>query len=318
MDKDASPQRIVSLLPGATDIVAALGLEDHLVGLSAECDAPASVMDRPRVSLTALETHGCEPGSIDSMVRDRLAKGEPIFQADADTLAAIRPDLILSQSLCDVCAATPSTLTRAAIGGATVLSLDGRDLDGLIDDVRMVADAAGIPQRGEQLAARLEQQRQAARRRPRRRPRVLAVEWPDPLFVGGHWIPHMIEEAGGETLGAPGDHSVVIPWCRVRDYAPEVILMLPCGMGLEEGANTLPALTRQPGWADLPAVETGQVYLLDGNRHFSRPGPGPFEGLEILAEILDGSAPDQRPGRWRRARQSELQASSRRAIGPWE
>jgi len=294
-------QRIVSLLPGATEIVCDLGLADQLVGISGECDQPLDVMDRPRVSLGAIEPGDSDPGRIDAAVRETLAAGQPLFRADTEALAKLQPDLILSQSLCDVCAATPGSLTAEAIGDATVLSLDGRDLDGLQADIQAVAHAAGVPERGEQRVAALQRRREQARRRPKRRPRVLAVEWPEPLYLGGHWVPDMILEAGGDPLGAPGDHSVTVDWQAILDFAPEVILHLPCGMDVEQAANNFTALTARPGWQTLPAVQAGAVYLLDSNRFFSRPGPAVFTGIEILAHILEGGGNDPAPGYWRRA-----------------
>lgn len=294
-------QRIVSLLPGATEIVAALGLADRLVGISAECDQPSALMDRPRVSIAALDTGETDPAAIDREVRARLASGAPLFRADSDALRALRPDLVLSQSLCDVCAATPDSLTARAIGDATVLALDGRDLKGLLRDIERVAAAAGVPDRGVRLIQSLERRRRTVAERPRSTARVLAVEWPEPLFIGGHWVPDMIVTAGARALNAPGDHSVAIDWDQVRDFAPTVVLVLPCGQSIRGAATGLQSLQQRPGWRALPAVRRGEVYLLDGNRYFSRPGPAAFTGLEITAHILGTDATDPAPGAWRRA-----------------
>ena len=300
-------RRIVSLLPGATEIVAALGLGDQLVGISAECDEPPALMDRPRVSLAALDTTETDPAAIDREVRDRLARGAPLFQADPDALKALNPDLILSQSLCDVCAATPASLTAEAIGDASVLALDGRDLDGLLEDIRQVAAAAWVEERGRQLIASLNRRRRAIAASRGDRPRVLAVEWPEPLFVGGHWVPDMIVSAGGQPLNAPGDHSVVIDWDEVRAVAPSHILVLPCGQSLAGAQAGLARLQQHPGWSQLPAVQHGEVHLLDGNRFFSRPGPAAITGLEIIAHLLGtGPTTDPAPGGWRRATPAEI------------
>jgi iron complex transport system substrate-binding protein len=272
------------------------------VGISAECDAPAAVMDRPRVSLAAMETGGTDPAGVDAAVRDRLARGEPLFRADHAALRRLRPTLILSQSLCDVCAATPGSLSADTIGDATVLALDGRDLDGLLEDIHRVAAAAGRPGHGRRLAASLSARREAITRRPDPPSRVLAVEWPDPLFVGGHWVPHMITAAGGEPFNAPGDHSVVVDWDAVRAFAPTHIVIMPCGESLTGATDALASLQRRPGWDALPAVRDDAVYLVDGNRFFSRPGPAAFTGLEIMAAILGtGTVADPAPGFWQRA-----------------
>jgi iron complex transport system substrate-binding protein len=301
-------ERIVSLLPGGTDIVCALGLEDRLVGISAECDQPATVMDRPRVSLSLLDTGEAEAAEIDRRVRDRLAAGEPLFRADHEALAALRPDLILSQSLCDVCAATPDALTAAAVGDARVLALDGRDLDGLLADIHNVAAAAGATDHGQALVDRLVARRLAIGTPPAPRPRVLTVEWPDPLFIGGHWVPDMVVAAGGEPLGQPGAHSTTVSWEAVQAFDPEVILIMPCGEDLTGAAAALASLRRRPGWPALSAVQSAAVYLLDGNRHFSRPGPGAFTGLEIIAHILGTGQQDPAAGYWRPASPSECRA----------
>ncbi|MEX0385675.1 ABC transporter substrate-binding protein [Spiribacter onubensis] len=300
------PDRIVSLLPGATEIVSALGLEDRLIGISAECDQPLSVMGRRRVSLAALDPRETDPAAIDREVRDRLASGRPLFQADQAALRELDPDLILSQSLCDVCAATPGGLTAEAIGDAEVLALDGRDLDGLLEDIRRVAMAAGVPDKGDALIDSLDRRRQAVRRHKAPSRRVLTVEWPDPLFIGGHWIPDMVVTAGGESLGGPGDHSVVVEWDTVRRFDPEVIIMLPCGQSVAGAARGLASMRSRPGWENLAAVRTHAVYLVDGNRFFSRPGPAAFTGLELMAHILGTGQPNPAPGYWRQARGEEL------------
>ncbi|UEX79357.1 ABC transporter substrate-binding protein [Spiribacter halobius] len=296
-------ERIVSLLPGATETVAALGLEDALVGISADCDAPASVLDRPRVS-QALIDPAQTPAAIDREVRERSARGAPLYQVDAAALAALRPDLVLAQSLCDVCAPTPGGLTAEAVAGASVLSLDARDLQGVFAEIAHIAEAAGAGSVGPRLLAQLRARLAAARRLPTRRPRVLTVEWPEPLFIGGHWVPEMVRLAGGQPLGVPGAHSRTVSWDEVRDFAPEVIILMPCGLGLEAAARTLPALTARPSWDTLPAVRTGAVHAVDGNRHFSRPGPGLVTGVEVLSALLAGSPPP--PSLARRATPHEL------------
>ena len=300
------PARIVSLLPGATEIVSALGLADRLVGISAECDQPPSILNRRRVSIAALDPQETDPAAIDREVRDRLASGAPLFQADPAALRELEPGLILSQSLCDVCAATPGSLTAEAIGAAEVLALDGRDLDGLLEDIRRVAEAAGVPDTGHALIDTLDRRRRAVRRHQTPSRRVLTVEWPDPLFIGGHWIPDMVVTAGGESLGAPGEHSVVVDWGTVRRFDPETIVMLPCGQSVAGAAQGLDSMRSRPGWDELAAVRNGAVYLVDGNRFFSRPGPAAFTGLELMAHILGTGQPDPAPGYWRQARREEL------------
>lgn len=293
-----SAERIVSLLPGATETVAALGLESALVGISADCDAPSSILDRPRISQGVIAP-GQSPQEIDREVREHAATGAPLYRVDAAALAALAPDLVLSQSLCDVCAPTPGGLTAEAVREAEVLSLDATDLDGVLADIARIASAAGAEAAGGALLAGLRRRLRAARHSPRHRPRVLTVEWPQPLFIGGHWVPEMVQLAGGEPLGTPGAHSVTVPWQEVVDFAPEVIVVMPCGLGLDAAAATLPALTQRAGWTSLPAVRAGAVYVVDGNRHFSRPGPGLVTGVEVLAALLAGDGPD--PGLARRA-----------------
>ncbi len=299
--------RIVSLLPGATDLIVALGLERQLVGISAHCNLPEHMAPLPRVNMGLIPASTVEPAAIDAEVRRRISHGEPLFHADADQLKALKPDLILSQSLCDVCATTPSALTAEAIANARVLSLDGRDLDGLINDIHAVITITGMHERGAALIEDLNARRArstAPASAPRRR--VVAIEWPEPIFIGGHWIPDMLITAGGETLGAPGDHSVVVDWQRIQAFDPQVLLIMPCGEHLDGAERGLECLRRQPDFLNLAAVAEGEVYLLDGDRYFSRPGPNAFTGLEIIGHILGTVQQDPAPGYWRAAERREL------------
>lgn len=299
--------RIVSLLPGATDIILALGLEQQLVGVSAHCTLPDTIPTPPRVNMGLIPAALSDPAAIDAEVRRRTQHGEPLFHADAEQLKQLEPDLILSQSLCDVCATTPAGLTAEIIQDAQVLSLDGRDLDGLLTDIESVIAATGATARGEPLLQSLTQRRQRATATgATQRPRVATIEWPEPIFIGGHWIPDMVITAGGETLGAPGAHSVVRDWDEIKAFSPEVLLIMPCGEHLPGAEKGLNCLRRLPGFQYLPAVIHHQVYLLDGDRHFSRPGPQAFTGLEIIAHILGTVHEDPAPGYWRAARAEEL------------
>lgn len=284
--------RIVSLLPSATEIVCALGLADMLVGVSHECDYPAAVVaDLPRVTGSAIP-HGLPSSEVDRLVSARLAQGESLYTVDEDLLRELRPDLVITQELCDVCAvsfADVCTLAERLPGNPQVVSLAPPDLAGIFADVQTVAIAAGMPTQGEQLKAQLQQRLDRLQRQTAGRPRpgVVALEWLDPPFIAGHWVPEMIEFAGGhDLLGRAGAKSVRVTWENVLSAQPDVVLLVPCGYSAEAAQREWAALTPPPGWGDLPAARNGQVYALDANSYCSRPAPRVVEGVEQLARLL--------------------------------
>ena len=285
--------RIISLLPSATEIAAALGFGDHLVGRSHECDFPPSVESLPICSSTKIPADGTSY-EIDERVKEIVAEGLSVYRVDVDLLRELRPDFILTQTQCAVCAVTPRDLEQAlcAWTGAqpTMVSLEPNNLDDVWNDFRRVGDALGVSARAEELIdslnKRLAAMRGEARRAPSR-PTVGAIEWLGPLMAGGNWMPELIEIAGGRSLFAqPGQHSPWLDWATLTEADPEIILLLPCGFKIAQTIRDLNLLTENPAWANLRAVKQGRVYAIDGHHFFNRPGPRLVESAEIVAEIL--------------------------------
>jgi iron complex transport system substrate-binding protein len=284
--------RVVSLLPSATEIVYALGLEDDLVGVTFECDEPARARHDKPVVVGGHDTSTMTPGEIDAYVRAQVAAGVDLYHLHEDALAGLDPDLILTQDLCWVCALPSGQVTQALdfLGcRADVLPLDPYSLDDVLETVRTVAARAGVAPRGEvvhaALRARLDDV--AARVAGRPRPRVAVVEWVDPPFTAGHWIPDLVRAAGGDPVVAtPGGRSVTTTWAAIADARPDVVVVSPCGYHLDgAAAQAVGVLARLP---DVP------VWAIDGDGLIVRPGPRVVDGVEALAAILH---PDAVPGR---------------------
>ena len=289
--------RVVSLIASATEIVCALGEEASLVGRSHECDWPPSVRALPAVSRPAFPTAGGSR-AVDQALKERLRRALSVYDVDAALLKALRPDLILTQTQCEVCAVSPADVARAVCElvarPARLLALEPNALGDVWRDVARVAGALGVAARGAALVAGLQARVAAVARRAgalAERPRVAVVEWIDPLMAAGNWMPELVALAGGTNLfGEAGRHSPWMTWDALAAANPDVILVSPCGFGLERTRVEMPALAAQPGWGALRAVTAGRVYLADGNAYFHRPGPRLAESLEILAEILHPSA----------------------------
>jgi len=282
--------RIVSLVPSATEIVASLGLTDALVGISADCDFPPEVRGKPVLS-EAVVTPDLSSPEIDRRIRGRAHTGRSVYHLDAAQLARLRPDLILTQELCTVCAPSFSVVMQAARlldAEPRIVSLEPRRLLDILDNIRFVGELAGVPEPAADLARRLKRRIDGvAARSGGERPRAVCVEWLEPVYVGGHWVPEMVAAAGGrDVLGAPGEASRMVEWRDVRDARPDVLVVMACGFDVSRTRAEIGLLTRRPGWDDLPAVRSGRVYLADASAYFSRPGPRIVDGLEILAAIL--------------------------------
>ena len=285
--------RIVSLLPAATEMVCALGLADQLVGVSHECAYPAEVVGKPVVMRGVLATHEMTQAAIDAEVTRRLRAGEPLYEVDAERLAALEPDLVITQELCEVCAASPKDLAAALAGlvrRPQVLQLTPRSLAEIFQNLRQVGAATGREAQAAALVAGCEARIEAVRARAagaRTRPRVFCMEWLDPPYCSGHWVPEMVELCQAtDPLSRQGTDSVRVPWQAVLDWAPEVLVVMPCGYGLEAVQRQAEALPKLPGWARLPAVQAGRVYAVDADALFARPGPRVVEGLELLAHLI--------------------------------
>ena len=284
--------RIVSLLPSATEIVCELGLRDQLVGVTHECDHPASVKSLPRVTKTLIPTDASSR-EIDALVRDRLGQQSALYSLDMDMLEQVAPDLIVTQALCDVCAVAESEVRDAACllpGGPPVVNLEPETMGEVLDCIRQVARAIGEPARAEPVIAKLQARIDAVLARvatTKARPRIALLEWLDPPFSTGHWNPELIRLAGGvDGFGREGQKSVTLRWQQVTDWQPEVVLISCCGFTIERTMEEVGVLRDVPGWEDVPAVRDGRVFVTDGSSYFSRPGPRLVDSLELLAHVI--------------------------------
>lgn len=284
--------RIASLLPSATEIVFALGLGDQLVAVTHECDFPVEAATKPHVTRNLLPS-GLSSMQIDSDVREGMRNAHTIYALDNERLVEQAPDVVLTQSLCDVCAVPKPAVDDAVCdmpGGATVVSLDPHTLGEVLGSIIAAAEALDVPERGRTLVRGLQQRIDAiegAVRGAMVHPRVLCCEWLDPVYCGGHWVPEQVRIAGGEDgLGREGEPARSIPWDEVLRFAPEVIVLMPCGYDAPQTAERIGELAERPGWAALPAVREGRVFAANGSAYFSRPGPRLVDGLELLARIL--------------------------------
>lgn len=290
--------RIVSLLPAATEIACALGLCERLVGVSHECDYPSYVRELPKVTRSLIPA-GATSVEIDALVRQRMAAGESLYTLDMPLLERLRPDLILTQALCDVCAVAEEEVRQAACtlpGNPRVVNLEASHLSDVLASIELVAQAADMPRRGGELVAALGRRIDAVRERAARiagRPRALVLEWIDPPFSAGHWTPELVEMAGGiEGVGRPGLPSQTTAWETIVAWQPEFMLIACCGFDVPRTRQDLPILMRQPGWGELPCVRKRRVYMVNGSAYFSRPGPRLVDSLEIVANAMH---PDVHP-----------------------
>ena len=285
--------RIVSLLPSATEIVYALGLEDQLVGVTHECDHPLSARDRPRLTASRISHETMSSAEIDHAVRSHLDGHGSIYDLDEKLLRELKPDLIITQELCEVCAVSYKTVERAARmfdGECRVVSLEPTTIKDIFENIRTIgeltgrADEAGLVV-GD-LAARVDALA-AALADARRRPRTLMLEWIEPPFAPGHWVPEQVALAGGDhKFGSAGGKSRTTTAREIRDYAPETVVLIPCGYYKEDTLRALEDARLPEGWHELPAVRAGEVWAVDATSYFSRPGPRVVEGAEILARVL--------------------------------
>ena len=283
----------MTLLASATEIVCALGYEDALVARSHECDYPTSVTTLPACTESKIDTRKTSR-DIDDQVKSIVEQGLSVYRVDGNLLKELQPDVIVTQTQCEVCAASPKDLDRAVRDwtGAEprIVSLEPNALADVWTDIQNVAESLGEPGRGERLVAELQARMDAIEVQADQsdhRPCVACIEWIDPLMAAGNWMPELVGMAGGENLfGEAGRHSPWMTWEALCHTNPDVILILPCGYDIAESRRNMPALTRRPEWSDLIAVRTGRVYIADGNQYFNRPGPRLAESLEILAELL--------------------------------
>jgi iron complex transport system substrate-binding protein len=288
--------RIVALLPSATEIVCALGLEEQLVGVTHECDHPASVARLPHVTRSLLPGTASS-GEIDRAVGERRRAGQALYALDLPVLQSLRPDLIVTQALCGVCAVAEDEVRQAARtlpGSPRVVNLEPRSLSEVFRSIRQVAAAAGVLPAGEDLVRRLTVRVEAVAARSariERPPRAALLEWLDPPFSCGHWSPEIVRLAGGaEGFGRERQPSRRLSWDEIVAWRPEVVCIACCGFDVERTLADVAPLRSVPGWLEIPAVRAGRVVVTDGSQYFSRPGPRLVDSLEILAHVLNPAA----------------------------
>lgn len=286
-------RRIVSFLPSATEMACALGLSDQLLGITHECDYPPQIMGKPVVVRNVLPIESMSQAEIDVAVTQRLRDGLSLYRVEESLMQDIAPDLVLTQDLCQVCAPSGNEITellKSLPSKPQVLWLTPKNVEEIFGNLRELGEATGRSATAEALIAegrarlaRIE----AVTRTLGSRPRVFCMEWMDPLYCCGHWVPEMVRIAGGfDKLGREGSDSVRLPWNDVLEWKPEVLIVMPCGFDLDKTVDEARRLASYPGWNDLPAVRDGRVYAVDANSYFARPGPRVVEGTELLAHLL--------------------------------
>lgn len=284
--------RIVSLLASATEIVCALGADEMLVGRSHECDNPAWVRQLPACSDPAFDI-SVSSGEIDAEVRRRLRTGEPLYHLNSELIQSLRPDLLITQDHCEVCAVTPGDVERSAgcAVAAQQLALSASSLNDIFGSILRVAQAIGLEEKGKAVVRREQERLENVRKEAARVPRktVVLLEWTDPLFAMGNWGPELVEIANGELLlGSKGEHSAAIPAEKLSDADPECLIVAPCGFNLERSLRERTMLEQHPWWHELQSVRKNNVAFADGNLFFNRSGMTVSQTAEIIAEILHG------------------------------
>jgi iron complex transport system substrate-binding protein len=285
--------RVISLLPSATEIVAALGAMESLVGVTHCCDHPPLVDSRVRVTTTAVDGDAA-PGVVDAQVREIMGAGSPLYTLLDDRIRALKPDLIFTQALCDVCAVV-ETDVRALAATLTpvpeVIALSATSLDGVLEDMARAGAALGASDEAEEFIAgarnRMHRVHETLKAAKAPRPRTAVIEWGEPLYAAGHWVPEMVKRAGGiDVLAKPGEHSVIVTMEQVRASSPEVILIAPCGYDLPRAMEEGERLLALPEWS---WARECKVFALDANAFASRPGPRLIDGIEVMARLFNPS-----------------------------
>ncbi|MBA3961707.1 MAG: ABC transporter substrate-binding protein [Chthoniobacterales bacterium] len=286
-------KRIVSLLPAGTEIAAALGLMEEVVGVSHECDFPPAANERPRVTHCPFHRAGLTSKEVDYWVRTTLQERGTLYTIDEPLLRRLQPDIILTQQLCDVCAVGYGTVARLAATlpvPPRLVNLEPSSLADIFNDIRRVAEACAVPERGSEVVRRLTARVESVRRRAavaNRQRKCFLMEWVQPPFSSGHWGPELIELAGAyDSLGRKWQPSVGLAWEQIVEAQPEVIILALCGYDIERAEKDYEVLRAFPDFADLPAARDNEIYLTDASSYFARPGPRIVDSLEIVAGIL--------------------------------
>jgi len=291
--------RVASLLPSATELLFAIGAGPDVVGVTHECDWPPEARGLPSLTSSLFDHAGSAPGEIDRHVRTAVHEGSGLYALDAARLASLQPDLIVTQELCEVCAVSYRQVVSAVRelpGEVPILSLEPEGLDDIMETAVVLGRATGHEEGAERLVASMHHRIAVVGALPAvggGRPAVACLEWTDPLMAGGHWVPEMVRLAGGDdVLGAEGSRSAEVAWDDVVAAAPDVMVLMPCGFGLERSLACAGEVTSRPGFDALPCARTGRVAAVDGSSYFNRPGPRIVDGLEMLAAILRSAGPD--------------------------
>jgi len=292
------PIRIASTLASGTEIACALGLTDRIVAVSHECDYPPEISNRPRITSTKINANAGSK-AIDDEVRALASSNGSLYDVDAALLASLKPDVIIVQKQCEVCAVSPGDIVRAAtsqpvLASARVVALNPGSLDGIFDDVRAVAGAADRGADGDRLIASMKSRMEAVRSRAaaaKSRPRVMCIEWIEPMMLGGNWMPSLIEYAGGTcNLVRADEKSIEVDHDAMLEFDPEVVVVMPCGFDLKRTLREAHDLKSYPGWYDMTAFKARRIYAVDGNAYFNRSGPRIVDSLEILAGLIHPDA----------------------------
>ncbi|MBS1532787.1 MAG: cobalamin-binding protein [Bacteroidetes bacterium] len=292
--KSAHPyKRTISLLPAATEIVCALGLEDNLVGRSHECDFPEPVKRLPACSAANIPDN-LGSAAIDQKVKELLHDALSIYTVNREKIKELQPDVVITQAQCEVCAVSLDDVEEALKGyldkEATIVSLQPNSLQDIFNDIRTVANALDAHENGERLIEELTERVDIIRHKLKfieAKPTVACIEWLEPLMISGNWVPELVGIAGGTSiLAEAGQHSPFIKWEDIRKADPDIILVMPCGFSIERTLREMDILLGQPGFSELKAVKESRLYIADGNQYFNRPGPRIVDSIEILAEII--------------------------------
>jgi iron complex transport system substrate-binding protein len=289
-----SSQKIISLLPAATEIVCALGLEENLVGRSHECDFPSSVKQLPICS-EANFPDGLSSAAIDKKVKELLNDALSVYTVKREVIKELNPDVVITQAQCEVCAVSLQEVEEALENyldkQAHIVSLQPNSLEDIFDNIGEVAAALDVAGRGDQLIEDLQERVDIVRHKLKfneNKPTVACIEWLEPLMVSGNWIPELVNITGGTSvLAEAGKHSPFVQWVDIQLQDPEIIIVMPCGFSIERTMKEIDILLHLPGFADLKAVKNNRLYIADGNQYFNRPGPRIVDSIEILAEIIN-------------------------------
>lgn len=284
--------RIVSLLPSATEIVYELGLGDQVVGVSHDCDWPPEVLKKPKLSQAVVDSE-MSSAEIDQIVRERLHNALSVYHIDAELLQKLNPDLILTQELCEVCAPSFNDVCQAVKllrNQPQIVSLEPHTLEDIFDNILTIGEVTGRTEIARDVVARLRRRVERICKKTEtlaHRPKVCCIEWLEPIMIAGHWVPQMVEYAGGEDwLGEIGYPSRYADWEEILTYNPDIIVLMPCGFSIERTLRETDLLMECEGWEELTAVKENQVFIVEASAYFNRPGPRIVTGLEILAEII--------------------------------